>query len=85
MEAMKFNNQVYRPYFFQLLSHADCHVDLRDMTSGWPTFTVSGELSHGIVLETIKRGEEDESNGKTSVILRLYESAGGRAKGVLKL
>nr|XP_019045160.1 hypothetical protein I302_05547 [Kwoniella bestiolae CBS 10118]OCF24090.1 hypothetical protein I302_05547 [Kwoniella bestiolae CBS 10118] len=47
--------------------------------------------SDGVVLETIKRGEDDSANSDSSVIkhktiiLRLYESLGGRSKTTLKI
>ncbi len=37
------------------------------------------------MLETIKRGEDDEVEGETSLILRFFESRGGKAKGVLRM
>lgn len=46
-----------------------------------------------LILDTIKRGEDDEDvsrgelpkrNGK-SIIIRIYESLGGKARGTLKL
>lgn len=50
---------------------------------------ILGRTSRGIVLDTIKRGEDDSFEGTTSgektVILRLYEGLGGRAKGRLSL
>lgn len=72
--AFRFNNEVY------LLP------ELASTGAHWPTFAVSGEGSDGIVLETIKRGEDDVEGGKgKSVVLRMYENAGGRAKGTLSL
>lgn len=45
-----------------------------------PEFRVTGHQAQGIVLETIKRSEDG-----TGVVLRLYESLGGRAKGTIKM
>jgi alpha-mannosidase len=50
-----------------------------------PTISLSGDKNSGIVLETIKRGEDDEANGNKTVLLRLYEGKGGRAKATLKM
>lgn len=38
-----------------------------------------------VILETIKRGEDDEADGTFCVILRLFEQYGGHARGVLKM
>jgi hypothetical protein len=51
-------------------------------------FTVSGPQSRGITLETIKRGESDDftcNTGRTTIVLRLFEGLGGRAKGTLNM
>lgn len=55
--------------------------------------SISLEGSKALVLDTIKRGEDDEdvSRGELpvrkgrSIILRIYESLGGRARGYVKL
>jgi alpha-mannosidase len=44
----------------------------------------SGAKTSTIILETVKRGEEEPEGGK-SVILRMYESMGGRGIGTLSL
>ena len=44
--------------------------------AGIPKFEISGEGSKGIISETIKRSEEGKG-----IVLRLYESLGGRAWG----
>ncbi|KZV87865.1 glycoside hydrolase family 38 protein [Exidia glandulosa HHB12029] len=44
-------------------------------------FQVSG--APNVVLETIKRGDDDDRDGTTSVILRLYEAFGGHARAKL--
>ncbi len=49
-------------------------------------FVVEGAPS--VILETIKRGEDDFGNKGTNtktVVLRFYESLGGRSRGVLKM
>ena len=50
-----------------------------------PTFSVSGSAANGIIVETIKRGEDDDRDGTKSIVCRLYEAKGGRARGVLKM
>jgi alpha-mannosidase len=50
--------------------------------------TITGPRSRGIVLDAIKRGEDDNFDGSASpktLILRLYEGLGGRARGRLTL
>ncbi|KAL9104493.1 MAG: hypothetical protein Q9163_000586 [Psora crenata] len=55
--------------------------------------SISVQGSKALVLDTIKRGEDDEdiSRGELprregkSIIIRLYESLGGRARGVVRL
>lgn len=48
-----------------------------------PTFELNLPGHHGVVLETIKRGEDDEAGQDKTVILRLYEGIGGKSKGEL--
>lgn len=48
-------------------------------------FNVIGKGSETIVLETVKRGEDDEARGERSVILRLFESMGGRTRGKVQM
>jgi alpha-mannosidase len=60
-------------------------LSAKESSASWPTFKVDGELGRGIMLETIKRGEDDEVEGETSLILRFFESRGGKAKGVLRM
>lgn len=45
-------------------------------------FVVEG--ASNVILETIKRGEDDK-DGVTTVVLRLYEAFGGHAKAQLKI
>ncbi len=52
------------------------------------TFDISGPQSTGIILETIKRGEDDDLSSRASektIIMRVFEGLGGRARGVLNL
>lgn len=46
-------------------------------------FYVAG--APNVVLETIKRSDDDDKHGTTSVILRLYETFGGHAKAKLHI
>ena len=48
-------------------------------------FKVTG--APNVALETIKRGEDDtsETDGKRTVILRLFEQYGGHAKAALRM
>jgi alpha-mannosidase len=48
-------------------------------------FSIRGDQAAGVVLDTVKRGEDDEPKGERTVILRMYESLGGRAKGTVNL
>lgn len=50
--------------------------------SGTP-FSVSGATN--VVLETVKRGEDDKEGKDTTLILRLFEQYGGHANAVLKM
>jgi alpha-mannosidase len=50
-----------------------------------PSFKISGPDAKAIQLETIKRGEDDKGDGVQTIILRMHESYGGRAKGTLDM
>lgn len=67
-DALRFTNDVYNR-----LSAAPVTVI--------PTFDLVDEQGKGIVVETIKLGEDDDQ----CVVVRLYESLGGRARGVLRM
>ena len=41
--------------------------------------------NESIILDTVKRGEDDESSGEKSIIVRMFESLGGRSNAVLKM
>lgn len=45
--------------------------------------TLSG--ARNVVLETIKRGEDDDNEGTKTVIVRLFEQYGGRGRAVLNM
>jgi alpha-mannosidase len=49
------------------------------------SLSLEGRIADSIVIDAVKRGEEDESSGSNSVIIRVYESLGGRAKATLKV
>jgi alpha-mannosidase len=57
------------------------------LTSSRPLFVVDG--APNVILETIKRGEDDDfekkTGGTTSIVLRLYEAFGGHARAQLRL
>lgn len=46
---------------------------------------IIGSNSSGIIIDTIKRGENDEQDGPKTIIVRMYESLGGRTRGFLEL
>jgi hypothetical protein len=58
---------------------------LAKAVSDLPQFKIDGPQSSGIILETIKRGEEDTDKGNKTVILRMYEAVGGKARGSLDM
>ncbi|CAP69371.1 uncharacterized protein PODANS_1_10350 [Podospora anserina S mat+] len=45
---------------------------------------LDSESDEGLVLDTVKRGEDDEKTGEENVILRMYDSLGGLARGRVK-
>ncbi|EIW69817.1 hypothetical protein TREMEDRAFT_43495 [Tremella mesenterica DSM 1558] len=45
----------------------------------------SVEHAKNVMLETVKRGEDDMASGKTTIILRLFEQYGGHAKATLRI
>jgi alpha-mannosidase len=50
-----------------------------------PMFSLAG--APNVMLETIKRGEEDDESydSRTTIILRMFEQFGGHAKATLKM
>jgi len=38
-----------------------------------------------VILDAVKRGENDETTGRSTVILRMFESLGGRTKGTMTM
>lgn len=63
---------------------ADSLVVQGQLAPDLPRVTVSGPDAKAIQLETIKRGEDDDDKTK-SIVLRMHESAGGRARGTLRM
>ena len=57
-----------------------CHPDGRAVSAvvAHAPFVLFGR-DHSVVLETIKRGDLDASNGPRTIVLRLYEAYGGHA------
>lgn len=45
---------------------------------------LDSELDEGLVLDMVKRGEDDEKMGEENVILRMYDSFGGLVRGRVK-
>ena len=58
---------------------------VRSVNENLPTFEIDGELSRGIILETIKRGEDDTEQGilKMSVFASLYDREIGRVTEIV--
>ena len=46
-------------------------------------FQITGTDS--VILDTVKRGEDDDESGRSSVVIRMFECLGGRTKGSLKM
>lgn len=46
-------------------------------------FKVTG--ANNVILETVKRGEDDKKHGLTTLVLRVFEQYGGAAKATLKM
>ena len=65
------------------------HPSPSDAKSLLSTFNISGAGAEGLILDTVKRGEDDEDislgelpkRAGRCVILRIYDSLGGKAKG----
>jgi alpha-mannosidase len=38
-----------------------------------------------IILDAVKRGEDDDETGQKSIVIRMFESLGGRSRGTLKM
>ncbi|KAJ7856154.1 alpha-mannosidase [Mycena leptocephala] len=60
-------------------------VSARTLSTGYSPFDVKG--APNVFLETVKRGEDDsfKSGGKTTVVLRIYETFGGHAQAQLRI
>lgn len=84
--AKEFNTPLLTAYVSRSSSERD-HQRVADILS---SIQVSGE--HSLVLDCVKRGEDDEdvSRGEfetrrgQSIILRIYESLGGRSRGTIR-
>ncbi|WVW83081.1 hypothetical protein I302_105099 [Kwoniella bestiolae CBS 10118] len=46
---------------------------------------ISGLRADSIIIDAIKRGEDDEVNGKKTVVLRMFESVGAKAQGSMRM
>lgn len=46
-------------------------------------FSIRG--APNVILETIKRGDDDDKNSRTTIILRIYEAFGGHAQAFLRI
>nr|XP_019042681.1 hypothetical protein I302_08386 [Kwoniella bestiolae CBS 10118]OCF21611.1 hypothetical protein I302_08386 [Kwoniella bestiolae CBS 10118] len=46
---------------------------------------ISGLRADSIIIDAIKRGEDDEVNGKKTVVLRMFESVGAKAQGSMRI
>lgn len=64
-------------------------VQAQDNLLSRSRISLTGPTSRGIILETIKRGEVDDFSSQgadeKTIIMRLYEGLGGRARGRLSL
>nr|XP_019002605.1 uncharacterized protein I203_05090 [Kwoniella mangroviensis CBS 8507]OCF66066.1 hypothetical protein I203_05090 [Kwoniella mangroviensis CBS 8507] len=74
-DALRFTNQVH----LRELS-SDAISQLQKIQ-----FELAGPRSYSIILDAVKRGEDDETSGKKTVVLRMFESQGAKAQGVLRL
>lgn len=72
--ARRYTNEVY-------VRTSSKHSTVLEKTQ----FLIRGDQATGVVLDTVKRGEDDEVKNERTVILRMYESLGGRAKGLASL
>ena len=68
------------------------HPSVKDVTEFMNSFTFTEDSNESLILDTIKRGEDDEdvSRGELpkrkgqSVILRVYDSLGGKSSGTIQ-
>ena len=68
------------------------HPSPQDATALMKSFTLGADSDESLILDTIKRGEDDEdvSRGELrkrrgrSVVLRVYDSLGGRSRGTIQ-
>jgi alpha-mannosidase len=52
---------------------------------GKTSISVTGPQAKGILVDNLKRGEDDQKLDTRSVILRMFESQGGRGSGTLRM
>jgi alpha-mannosidase len=74
-DALRFTNDVYAR-----IAPAE-HLGNLGKTS----ISVTGPQAKGILVDNVKRGEDDQKLGTRSVILRMFEGQGGRATGTLRM
>nr|XP_019011845.1 uncharacterized protein I206_03951 [Kwoniella pini CBS 10737]OCF50626.1 hypothetical protein I206_03951 [Kwoniella pini CBS 10737] len=74
-DAMRFTNELYQRKV------ANYSLDSLQKIQ----FHILGDQGQTVILDTVKRGEDDSKEGKTSVILRMFESQGAKARGVLRI
>jgi alpha-mannosidase len=87
-EALKFNNRPHGTFEGYRSGKNDeliAYVVVSGKLAPIPSFKICGPDAKAIQLETIKRGEDDKGDGVHTIILRMHESYGGRAKGMLQM
>ena len=60
-------------------------ADRQDIASVAKRPPITLEGAPNVILETIKRGEDDEADGTFCIVLRMFEQYGGHARATLKL
>ncbi|KAI9633630.1 alpha-mannosidase [Dioszegia hungarica] len=60
-------------------------ADRQDIASVAKRPPITLEGAPNVILETIKRGEDDEADGTFCIVLRMFEQYGGHARPTLKL
>ena len=80
-------------YNFNYPLHLSAHADVSSIKDLMSAFKFTSDSSRSLVVDTVKRGEDDEdvSNGDMlakhgrNVILRVYDSLGGKSRGTIKM
>ena len=49
---------------------------------GSETTAIGAPSARNVMIQAVKRGEDDVEKGETTLIVRLFEQFGGHAKGV---